>query len=266
MPKVLTEAQFSLEVCPPIQQGQEFSARTNYLLVFSCQQHEAACWLVNPNETIVLPATTEPLLCVQIAPSHLIESATRLKIFRTGSMLLFAHPHTTDPRLTATLQSLYHEMTEAAAGWREVVRSLLAQLTVQILRSHINLKRSEELELSRVGIVDRRLRRAMEFMHDHCARELSLAEIAAAAFLSEFHFARLFKKITGTTPHAYLAGLRIERARQLLAETDLALTEVGAQVGYQSQSHFTKIFRAATGLTPHAFRAAGARGEPESGR
>ena len=93
-------------------------------------------------------------------------------------------------------------------------------------------------------------------MYLECARELSLAEIAAAAYVSEFHFARLFKKITGTTPHAYLAGLRIERARKLLAETDLAITEVGARVGYNSQSHFTKIFRAATGLTPHAFRAA----------
>jgi AraC family transcriptional regulator len=105
-------------------------------------------------------------------------------------------------------------------------------------------------------MVDRRLRRAIEFMHDNCARELSLAEIADAAYLSEFHFARLFKKITGTTPHAYLAALRIERARKLLAETDLPITEVGAQVGYNSQSHFTKIFREATGITPHAFRTA----------
>ena len=93
-------------------------------------------------------------------------------------------------------------------------------------------------------------------MHDNCGRELALAEIAAAAYLSEFHFARLFKKIIGSSPHAYLAGLRIERARHLLAETDLPITEVGAQVGYASQSHFTKIFREATGLTPYAFRRA----------
>jgi len=48
--------------------------------------------------------------------------------------------------------------------------------------------------------------------------------------------------------------LRIERARRLLAETDLPITDVGAQVGYNSQSHFTKIFREATGMTPKAFR------------
>ena len=91
-------------------------------------------------------------------------------------------------------------------------------------------------------------------MHDNCGREFALAEIAASVFVSEFHFARLFKKITGTAPHAYLAAIRIERARKLLAETDLALTEIGAKVGYNSQSHFTKIFREATGFTPHQYR------------
>lgn len=185
----------------------------------------------------------------------LIETATRLKLYRTGSTLLFSHSPINDLKLQTMLTAIHHEMLEGAAGWREVIQSLVQQLVVHLLRSHVKLKRSEELELSRVGIVDRRLRRAIEFMHDNCARELSLAETADAAYLSEFHFARLFKKITSTTPHTYLAALRIERARKLLAETDLAITEVGARVGYNSQSHFTKIFRAATGLTPHAFRA-----------
>jgi AraC family transcriptional regulator len=67
---------------------------------------------------------------------------------------------------------------------------------------------------------------------------------------SEFHFARLFKKITGVTPHSYLASLRIERARRMLAESDPPI----AEVGYASQSHFTKIFREATGMTPREFR------------
>ncbi|HKX32442.1 MAG TPA: helix-turn-helix transcriptional regulator, partial [Blastocatellia bacterium] len=58
------------------------------------------------------------------------------------------------------------------------------------------------------------------------------------------------------SPHTYLASLRIERARRLLAETPLPLSEVGALVGYKSQSHFTKIFREATGVTPRAFREA----------
>ena len=264
-PRVLIEAQFSIEARSLLPRAGELSAQASYLLVFFLTSGRSefpahTCLLINPGETIQLAKSNRPsdVLLVQIAPPLLIEGATRLKLFRTGSMLLFRHVRTQEPKLAAALAAIHHEMSEAAAGWREVIQSLLQQLTVYLLRSHINLKRSEELELSRVGIVDRRLRRAIEFMHDNCARVVGLAEIAAAAYLSEFHFARLFKKITSTTPHAYLSGLRIERARKLLVETELAITEVGARVGYNSQSHFTKIFREATGLTPKAFRAAGA--------
>ena len=93
-------------------------------------------------------------------------------------------------------------------------------------------------------------------MHAQLERELPLEELAAAAYLSPFHFSRLFKKVTGASPHAYLAALRIERAQRLLATTDLSITEISTRVGYASSSHFGKAFRQANGLTPRAFREA----------
>lgn len=217
-------------------------------------------FLANPNlaAQLKLGRRKNELLLVRLKPELLIETATRLKLYRAGSQLLFRSPMepVTDEKLHQALESISAELEAGAAGWREVIRSLVNQLAVYLLREHINVQRSDEIELSRAGLVDRRLRRAVEFMHDNCGRELSLAEIASAAYLSEFHFARLFKKITGLTPHGFLAGLRIERARRLLAESDLPIVEVGATVGYASQSHFTKVFRQATGLTPRSFRQA----------
>jgi AraC family transcriptional regulator len=137
---------------------------------------------------------------------------------------------------------------------------MIEQTVIHLLRHHSNVRRSDELELSRVGLVDRRIRRAVELMHAHLDRDLPLEEIAAAAYLSPFHFARFFKKVTGASPHAYLATLRASRAQTLLAETDLSVTEISARVGYSSPSHFTKAFRQATGLTPRAFRSAIVRG------
>jgi transcriptional regulator GlxA family with amidase domain len=93
-------------------------------------------------------------------------------------------------------------------------------------------------------------------MHARLGENLPLEEIASAAHLSPFHFARLFKKLTGATPHAYLATLRVARAQSLLADTDLSITETSARVGYDSPSHFAKAFRQATGLSPRAFRKA----------
>ena len=93
-------------------------------------------------------------------------------------------------------------------------------------------------------------------MHDNFGRELALEEIASAAYLSEYHFARLFKQIAGVTPHVYLANLRLERARKLLVETVLPISEIAAMVGYQSQSHFSKMFKSVAGVTPRAYREA----------
>jgi AraC family transcriptional regulator len=255
---IVIEADFSLE-CRAVQRsGVEIPAQPDYRIIYWLATTSNNLSLLNPNTTAQLPNKRGELLIVRLAPQLLIETATRLRLYRTASQLLFRQSGELlhDARLAITLEAIASEMAQHAPGWREMIASSIQQLSVYLLRQHINVQRSDEIELSRVGIVDRRLRRALEFMHDNCARELSLAEIAEAAYLSEFHFARLFKKITGSTPHAYLASLRLERARRLLAETDLSMGEIGARVGYTSQSHFTKVFRAATGLTPKAFREA----------
>jgi AraC family transcriptional regulator len=93
-------------------------------------------------------------------------------------------------------------------------------------------------------------------MHAQLDQDLSLKTLAAASYLSPFHFARLFKKVTGATPHTYLAAIRVNKAQLLLADTQLSITQVGAKVGYLSSSHFTKAFRNATGTTPREFRKA----------
>jgi AraC-like DNA-binding protein len=262
--RILIESDFSIERRVLARRAMEFPPQTDFLLVYFLESRipslpSGASLLANPNQAIQFaPGRSQSeLLLVRLAPALLVETALRLRMYRTGLSLLFREPLTPltgDAKLRAALEAIASEIEGRDAGWREVIRSLVNQLTVYLLRAYIDARRSDEVELSRVGIVDRRLRRAIEFMSDNCGRELTLAEIAGAAYLSEFHFARLFKKITGATPHAYLASLRIERARRLLAESDLPIAEVGAEVGYGSQSHFTKIFREATGLTPKAFR------------
>lgn len=266
--RLLVEPNFSIEHRVVNRREFELPAQPDFLLLHVLKSQipnlkSGASLLANPNQAtqLTLDRRKNELLLVRLKPELLIETATRLRLYRAGSHLLFRSPMepvSEDAKLRQTLEAISAELGGGAAGWREVIRSLVNQLAVYLLREHINVQRSDEIELSRVGLVDRRLRRAVEFMHDNCGRELSLSEIAAVAYLSEFHFARLFKKITGLTPHGFLAGLRIERARRLLAESDLAIAEVGATVGYASQSHFTKVFREATGMTPRAFRNAAA--------
>ena len=72
--------------------------------------------------------------------------------------------------------------------------------------------------------------------------------------MSPYHFAHAFRQTTGLAPHRYVIQRRIERARFLLRETDLSITEIAHQVGYANQSNFSVVFHQLTGQTPRGFR------------
>jgi AraC family transcriptional regulator len=223
---------------------------------------EAGALLAAPGDDVsaASDAAAEYVL-VRLSPVFVTDCAARAGLARADMVVTFRERAVEgDARLARLARDLGEELREEAAGQELVVGALVEQALVQLLRRYANLRRSAHLELSRAGLVDRRIRLAVELMHAHMHRDLALEEIASAAHLSPFHFARLFKKLTGAAPHAYLASLRAARAQALLAETDLPVTEVGARVGYMSSSHFARAFRQATGLSPRAYRKALVRG------
>ena len=96
------------------------------------------------------------------------------------------------------------------------------------------------------------LRRVVEKIES--MRDVSLAELAAAANLSPFYFARVFKATTGVSPHHFQQRVRIERARSLLTTSALPITEIAMRVGYGSGQSLARVFRKATGSTPAEYR------------
>ena len=106
----------------------------------------------------------------------------------------------------------------------------------------------------RGGLSGRRLRGVLSYIAENHEHELTLEDLASEAAMSTFHFAREFKRATGTTPHQHLIQLRVERAKALLAESELPLAEVGLRTGFSHQSHFTRLFRRLTGTTPQSYR------------
>jgi len=72
--------------------------------------------------------------------------------------------------------------------------------------------------------------------------------------MSPFHFSRMFKRATGYSPHHYLTLQRIEKAKLLLAASDLPIVAVASAVGYLTQAHFTSSFGRHVGMTPKAYR------------
>jgi AraC-like DNA-binding protein len=101
----------------------------------------------------------------------------------------------------------------------------------------------------------RRIVQAKLFMDGHYHEPIDLDNIADEAYFSKFHFIRLFRKTYGKTPHQYLTGVRIEKARELLL-TEVPVADVCYAVGFESTSSFTGLFRRLVGLTPSAYQEA----------
>lgn len=213
--------------------------------------------LLRPNTNIAANAKQAELLFLTFSASLVMQHAEAMRLIPPKSTVMFeSGPLGNDQKLASVFAEFVAELTSEKPGREIVMHALVEQLMVHALRNYAQPRRSEELELSRVGLVDRRIRRSVELMHTQLDQDLTLKALAAASYLSPFHFARLFKKLTGSTPHNYLAGIRATRAQLLLADTGLSVTEIGARVGYLSASHFTKAFRLATGTTPREFRKA----------
>jgi len=132
------------------------------------------------------------------------------------------------------------------------IESLTQTFVLHLLKNYSTANSSAE-NLSG-GLSGYKLRRAIEFIVENLEEDLSLAEIAAAADLSQYHFARAFRKSTGFTPQQYLMKQRIERAKELLAKDDLPIVEISLRTGFKNQSHFTTLFRKFTKLTPRTWR------------
>ena len=211
--------------------------------------------VLEPNTNITAKGQQVELLVLTFSASLVIQHAAAMRLIPPKSIVSFTREHLQDDqKLDGLFAEFVSELAGDEPGKEIVMRALVEQALVHILRNYSTPRLSEELELSRVGLVDRRIRRSVELMHTQLDQDLTLKALASASYLSPFHFARLFKKLTGASPHNYLAGIRAVRAQLLLAQTDLSVTEIGARVGYLSGSHFTKAFRLATGATPREFR------------
>ena len=210
---------------------------------------------ISPSKSYTIAKSYDQRLVIKIKPEWINKLANTLGIdYKVGEIFFLKRVLKESLDLENLCEGLIQEATLKKTGYQLMLTSLINQIAIILLRNHLGVRQNPHLELSRFGLVDRRLRRAIEYIHANYHQEIVLSEIAEAAFLSEYHFAHLFKKVTGLTPNNYLIAVRLEQAKKLLAETDESIANVSLAVGYTSQSHFTKVFRNFTGLTPAKYR------------
>ncbi|HEY5868209.1 MAG TPA: AraC family transcriptional regulator [Candidatus Tectomicrobia bacterium] len=211
----------------------------------------ALVWVPCPAQTASPTLAVHPVLMVQAPAASL--SAECVTIVPD----LPAH----DP-LLHHMALVLQAALEGEGGAGQLSAAVLADaLAVHFLRRYAASR--PVLPAATGGLPPYKLRRTIAYIQDHLEHALSLVELAAVAHMSPHHFAHLFKQATGRTPHQYVTTCRMEQAKQLLAETDLPLSDIALQVGCADHSHFTALFRQHVGTTPKVYRT-GRRGSAGS--
>jgi AraC family transcriptional regulator len=120
----------------------------------------------------------------------------------------------------------------------------------------VGLAQNSLAAVSRGGLAPWQIQRATEMMANSEESDISLVAMANAVGLSSYHFCRAFKQSTGMPPHRYQIMLRIERAKDMLANSSLSISDVAAAVGYHDQGQLARLFRRQVGVTPSQYRRA----------
>jgi len=159
-----------------------------------------------------------------------------------------------DPFIQQVGLALKADVEAGYPAGRMFGESLASGLVIHLLKHYSAWQAKLSSELAG-RLPEQQLQNVIDYVHAHLNQDIPLSEMAGVLNLSQYHFCRLFKQLTGITPHQYLTRCRIDQAKQLLLETKLTITEVAFEVGFTNHSSFTRLFRQYVGVTPKVFRA-----------
>jgi len=155
--------------------------------------------------------------------------------------------------LEGILLEMRREYLGKEEGFRLAVKARLYDLALLLLRN-VPARQIPEGELQKRKLRNEQLERIFSLVHGNFVRPLTLDDAAEASNLSKFYFSRFFKEQPGQTFHAYLSRVRVSHAEELLAGTDLPVTEIAYRSGFASLKTFNRLFRTITGTSPSHYR------------
>ncbi|AFC31133.1 AraC family transcriptional regulator [Paenibacillus mucilaginosus] len=191
-------------------------------------------------------------LRLELDPAFVQEIAGHSEFVASGGRIELNHKlRTSDPKLFHLSQWLLDELQSEGAGGKLYTDSLVRLLTVHLLQNYTSTPRKQRALPRKMSA--QQVSRAIEYMHAHIERDISLEELAAVAHMSQSHLSRLFKQATGLSPHQYFIAIRVEKAKSLIQSRSLTLAEIASTLGFTDQSHFHRHFKRITGLSPREF-------------
>ena len=157
-----------------------------------------------------------------------------------------------DTQLESIGWALKAEMECGYPTGRLYLDSLAVSVAARLVRCHSSVSLEPGKPIRRMS--GRRLKEVLGYIEDNLSRDLSLTEIAAVTGLSVSHFKSLFHESVGLPPHQYLIRRRVERAKTLLGEGKMSISQIALETGFAHQSHLARHMRRVLGVSPKALR------------
>jgi AraC-like DNA-binding protein/mannose-6-phosphate isomerase-like protein (cupin superfamily) len=145
------------------------------------------------------------------------------------------------------LNSMFWEQMNQESGYETILRNHLEDLIIFMARQYSKIETHEARALMRIGEV-------IDFLESNYRSRIYLDEMAERACMSKRNFHRTFRNATGETPNNYLIQVRLQKARELLRNTFLSVSDVAYEVGFADVNHFIKKFKKHLQVTPHKYR------------
>lgn len=150
-----------------------------------------------------------------------------------------------------TIQAAWQACVSEAEGFEFEARERLSRLIFLLAKHCPAAEKKPSEKILRNG---ERIKIMLQYIREHYDEELTLAEIAKSAAVSENECLRCFRSMIGSTPIQYVKQTRIQKAAELLVSTDRKISDIGAECGFREMSYFAKTFRELKGCTPGEFR------------
>jgi AraC family transcriptional regulator len=184
------------------------------------------------------------MVAVRLAPSLITSTADALGLPSERAQLA-PKIGARDPLVEHVVHAIIAELRAPAPAGRIYADSLATALTTRLLQSFAPIGAAGHQTLSKP-----QLRRLVEFVEAHLDGELGLEHLAEVAGMSVPHLTTLFRRTMGQSVHAYVMERRVERARALLLERKMSISEVALETGFSHQSHLARWMRRLLGVTP----------------
>ncbi len=169
---------------------------------------------------------------------------------QTGIVPRFA---VVDPLLEQLALAIMAALRDGTADDRLYIETMAQMISVHLLRMH-STRAKKVKEVASDGLTRQRMRRLLEYIDANLGGDLSLEAMAAEVDISPCYLSHVFKDALGQSPHQYVLGRRVERAKGMLRDTALPIAEVALTAGFSSQSHLSTWFRRLVGVSPGAYR------------